>query len=291
MASTPTKDITFDFFNISTSNPEELASLVEFSISNCTPVVYRTSLYRFHSYNILKLAGSNCIVGTAIKIITQGLPQRAKLAEPVVSDFELEVDEGIGIITAFLIDPTNKKLVFQRNGQGVRCGAFINLLEKVCKLSSVDFEPLLDLDAEERFKKMQSINAYHIRFATPSNSEMYKGLSAAYVINNLHKFGSSKCEIKYTIETQKRSWGDIVKEIKADAFGVIECGADKAIVTGKVNVDDEKSQTLDLINERLKSIVPVPFRGRSLHFGDLEKSITEVYMEKYGLLQTYFSSL
>lgn len=284
----PTKNVTIDFFNIVNVSVGQLQSLLEFSIGNRPPINYRNSLYRFHSYNIVRLAGNQCIVGSAIKIITQGIPQKAKLSEPVISDFELEVDEGVGIVTSFLIDPSSNRLLLQRSGMGVRSGAFLNLLDHVCKLPNLELEALLDVDANSRFRRMQTINSYTVRFATPTNPELYEGLSAEYIAKNSTKFGSSKCEIKYTIQTEKRILRDIIQSLKEDALGMVEIGAEKAKVTGKENIDDERSIVLDLISERLKSIVPVHFRGRSLHFEDLEAALTNVYMEKHKYLQENF---
>ncbi|WP_448266399.1 DUF6731 family protein [Nostoc sp. DSM 114159] len=92
-----------------------------------------------------------------------------------IEDITLADNEGIGELTAFLYNPSTKILLFQNNQHGISPGAFAKYFEQMSDTnSSINLEPVMQLNFMERLANLKTIKELDIRIAGIDNIDFGK---------------------------------------------------------------------------------------------------------------------
>jgi len=119
------------------------------------------------------------ITGEVAKIRMTGIPEKMRLNGDV-DQIDLEDDQGLGEVAAFVYVPDIEILVYQKNRDAVSASAFSLYLQELGELESeVEFDFILEAEALQRLAEMDIIRRFELQIAAPNNSEIFRDLDLA----------------------------------------------------------------------------------------------------------------
>jgi len=206
-------------------------------------------------------------IGNMVKIRMDGIPPKTKLTGEQ-EDIDLDDDEGLGEETAFLYDPKTKILVTQRNRFAVSTSAFARYWVLRCGIDVLSLNPVLRSDAMKRMEQMRVHRKLEVSVAGLNNMQIFqnqgKGVGALVDLSTEFKapivsIAVSMGHNKGTLAKVKDYADKLMKAVNTSTSSRNQkkSGAvTKILVSGKEG-DDEPTEVVDLLEDRMMDIVKV----------------------------------
>lgn len=283
-----TKKVKFDFYRFDYENKNELWNKMDSLLPKHDIVRYRGQPIRMQNYKIL----GDERIGSATKIRMTELPLKANINAPDLDKLELNDDEGITNITAFVIIPKYSTLILQRNQQGVRAGSFIHLLESLIDISDISLDVMLEPDVISKLEKMTAIRTYTLRVTSPIDKDTYEEMSVNKTAELAKHYGGRSIKVEIGMGQGNPKESLLIDKVKQSAKSILKMKSDEQvqveslIIRGK-DFDDEKINPLDLIEQRITCEVEVPISGREYLQNELEGAASRAYNEKKEVIEKY----
>jgi hypothetical protein len=201
--------------------------------------------------------------GTAARIRNEDWPERVNLRTGALQPLQLPPDEAIAEEMNFLYDKQLQVLATQRQ-RYFRASALVELLCDITR-NTFDIQPKLREDAWQRFQRLTRIGSIELKLQGPAH---HPGLSrtipsmSQFLEDAGNRINANEVQIILSIgKTRSRS---LDRGIARSIVGFFLRKPNVRCLTAKGNREDQPSEIIDFIRDRLVFSGEVEYTGRHL---------------------------
>ena len=146
------------------------------------------------------------IQGDMVLLRMTDLPNKGKLSGDI-EDLNLQADEGISEQSAFFYHKETRVLLFQKAKEGIDIGQFCNYFsERNGKSGIVIDEPILEVDAMQKFENFKEIRQFDLKVANLEGLAIHEDPDAAVeeLLDINKDLNSTTMDITFSVERQRK---------------------------------------------------------------------------------------
>ncbi|HEY3367833.1 MAG TPA: DUF6731 family protein [Symbiobacteriaceae bacterium] len=231
------------------------------------------------------------IYGSASRVDLTNLPMVISPTTPGMKGLGIREDEGLGRPTSFLVTKRGGKilLVLHRNGNGLRIGGFLDLLQQLDGGESFEAVPIILTDKLQQVLKWSVYRRLEVRIANPSNREAYDSTTMKAAANLTADTDARAISIVMSMGRARKGTLSIqairsaVSEFVRPKSGTVE-----ALVISGAESEDHRADTIDLLRYRLIQEIEVPGHLRTLEVDILEAAVQQANIKAENELKKHF---
>jgi len=177
-------------------------------------------------------------------------------------------DEGLGENTAFLFHAATRTLAIHEQRGAVPVSALPHYFKTFGEVRDITFEPMIKPQAMERVRRMPSIYSFDIHLAGIDRADHLDtaGRSAGAVLDMLQVFRAPKASIHIEMPKRRGRHEDrgTLRNVRDAVSGFLRLNRNdqnavtKLIVIGADPDGQREEAAIDLLEDRLVELVPVP---------------------------------
>ncbi len=268
---------------------------------NAPPAKYQ-SIEREDESSVSLLRGklhsdkNGLVYGTLIHNQKNDIPFTFDDATQVGTPLEIEDGKGLGYETSFIFDPETCIVMIESVKNGVGIGSFCNFFEKNLNVPGLEYAVVINPSEINKLNSMTSITKFEVKVANLQSGDIFggKNVSAKQVMNAADDTNTDILEMVLSVGYNRDSSLSL-RTIKAYVRDFLKLKSEdkkelkKLLVSGKEG-DDSKTDTIDLIQQRMKDGIWVPrVRLNSLEKLDARyELLTNTYLPHRKMLTTAY---
>lgn len=230
-------------------------------------------------------------LGNIARIRMIDIPEKMKKNSGAREPIDLDPDEGLGEMAAFIYNPTIRLLVFMRNRFSVSATGFAGYFQNLGHIQGeVFFEQILSTEAYQKLATMTVAKKVELGFAAPGNAEVYQNLGLRPQTMQDLMTASAKVKMDFTFSLgQTRGLSLPLPSIRRMVRNLTRNYDEEIIklqISGKSD-PDQKTELVDLLQEVMSESQPVTMRRNQRTITDDQRhdAIEQAYHRKLPQLR------
>ncbi|MUG92821.1 hypothetical protein F7734_10315 [Scytonema sp. UIC 10036] len=272
------KNLTIDFYKVTVSEESNLSfndilqKIITISIAQRSQEVRFQPVFLYEA----KYGWEHTWEGEIVRLRMDNIPVKGNLAG-TIEDFKLADDEGIGEQSAFIYHPATRILALQSNKHGVSPGNFAKYFElMIGSNTSIYLDPVLQLDAMQRFNKMNSVSKFHINIAALGNMSIFESSGLEEFANLTKVFQAPAINMELKVSRQKQSSLSVAK-VRNAAESLLRISHQNSSQVKTVRIsgssDDNEHIFIDLLKDKMREYIKIQSSSKKRNIPYPERQI------------------
>jgi hypothetical protein len=282
----PQKKLKVDFFTVEMPSNTALFSDVLLSIAASSDDSSRWLDIR-HSKVCLQHASStkNLIEGELVRLRLGEGAVKGRTADINTEEIQLEKNEALAELSAFLFHIPTATLAIQRNRIGVSASTMALYCEEKSDIRPILMAPIIQEEVLKKVARVGNFRTFSFRVAGAKNATFLResGWSGSQVLDIMKTFQAPVVDITLSMSRQRKGGLahkpvlDAVKQLYGSLRG-IESPVEKLVVTGKS--DHDEMTVLDLLKDCIREETSLEYTSRVPQYDQRRLAVKEAWMRR-----------